>query len=112
MKRFLTALVATAAMLAASSAHASNTGAGTVSNIHVLEGGVVLFTHNGTRSAVPGCATVSVRWAFDSSTPAGQSKLAMLLTAYSTKQPIVVHGKGSCVVWSDTETMDFMYTFD
>lgn len=87
--------------------------AGTVSssniiNPTVMPNGQVIFSVTGARSGSPSCATVTYRFAFDSTTPAGRSQLALLLTAYAMGKTVLVYGNNSCSVWSDTETMDFL----
>ncbi len=111
MKRLLAGLTA-AALLGAPAAQASNTVAGRVTFVHVMDNGVVLFNHTGTRTTQPACAISQGRWTFDASTPAGQAKLSLLLTAYSTKQPVVIYGKHACNVWGDTETVEYFHTMD
>jgi len=95
------------------SAMASQSGAGTITGVYVMETGIVLFHHHGSRSALPACGTPNpIRWAFDGATPAGQAKLALLLTAHSSQKPVVVHGTGTCTAWGDTETIQFISTAD
>ncbi|PXA84659.1 hypothetical protein DMC18_23635 [Caulobacter sp. D5] len=108
MKRLVAA--AAVALLFTSAAHASSTTIGDVSLVSVLKNGTVLFNHNGDRTARPACATNMGRWAFDGSTPAGQAKLSLLLTAYSSGKKIVVVGDGACGQGGDTETIDYIYT--
>jgi hypothetical protein len=67
----------------------------------------------GDRTARPACATYfPTRWAFDSTTPAGQAKLSLLLTAYTTQKPIAVYGTATCSQWGDTETTSHFMTAD
>lgn len=107
---------AAAALLAACSigteAFASNSQPGLISHVNILNNGVVMFNHSGTRSATPACHTQGGRWAFDGTTPAGQAKLSFLMTAYVTRKPVVVQGLASCAVWGDTETVDYIFTDD
>ncbi|PXA84658.1 hypothetical protein DMC18_23630 [Caulobacter sp. D5] len=114
MKRLRVALAGllAATALVAPTAQASSSASGLVIYLHVMDNGTVLFHHLGSRTATPTCATNTARWAFDGSTPAGQAKLALLTTAYATKQPIVVYGKGACNVWGDTETVEYFHTMD
>ena len=105
------ALLLVAVSCIASTAHASNSSSGSVSGILPLNN-LMLFNHNGSRPNVPACATVSGRWAFDASTPAGQSKVAALLTAYSLGKKITVFGAGQCDLWGDTETVSYFVIDD
>ena len=94
-------------------AHASDAGPGTVHNIYIMENGVVLFHLTGSRTTLPACGTPNPsRWAFDSTTPAGQSKLAFLLTAYTSQKPVAIHGTSTCPQWADTETISHFMTAD
>ncbi len=80
-----------------------------IGEVLVLNGGVVLFfTGNSSRSAPPACHTMTGRWAFDASTPAGQAKLSALMTAYAMKKKVKVLGLSTCNVWGDTETMNYI----
>ncbi|MBW8860023.1 MAG: hypothetical protein JF570_09940 [Caulobacter sp.] len=104
-----------AAMLSlASTAHASNASAGKISGILSFgNGGVVFFNHDGDRSTLPGCPGVQpTRWAIDSSTLAGQGRLAILLSAYSLGKKIEIVGLGTCGLWSDTETVNYFVIKD
>ena len=113
--RCVSALVAAAIFFSAGGgeAMASQSGPGVITGVYVMESGVVLFHHHGSRSALPGCGSPNpIRWAFDGATPAGQAKLALLLTAHSSQKPVVVHGTGTCTAWGDTETIQFILTAD
>ena len=101
------------ALTTGSASYASTGQSGYVKTIHIMDGGIVLFHHTGTRDAPPGCAAVEpTRWAFNATTPAGQAKLSTLLTAYAAHKPITIIGYGSCAVWGDTETMNYFRTDD
>jgi hypothetical protein len=101
-----------AALLAPGSATASSTGAGHISVIQVLDNGVVLFNHDGDRTALPSCATNQGRWTFDGATPAGQSKLAVLMSAYALNKRIVVAGLGACNQLGGMESVSNFYLAD
>ncbi len=93
-------------------AHSSVRQAGRITYPHVMPNGVVLFLHGGVVVGTPpGCAAGNPgRWAFDASTPAGQAKLSVLLTAYSQGKSITVHGTGNCDgAWADTETLSWFH---
>jgi hypothetical protein len=55
---------------------------------------------------------MSLRWVFNGATAAGQARLSLLLTAYSTGKSLQVAGTGACTDWNDTETMDYFLTQD
>lgn len=93
-------------------ANASEAGPGTVHALHVMPNGTILFHLTGSRTSPPACHTMSNRWAFDGTTPAGQAKLALLLSAYAAQKPIVVYGTNACPDWADTETVKYFHTAD
>lgn len=101
--------MAVAALLQGAPAAASSTGAGHVSVIQVLDNGVVLFNHDGDRTAVPGCATNLGRWTFDGATPAGQAKLAVLMSAYALNKTIAINGLGACNQLGGMESVSTFY---
>jgi hypothetical protein len=109
MKLFATTLcIATLAFAGAS--HASNsTEAGYVSDIFIMDDGQVLFNVSGGRTALPACqgAGLGSRWAFNGATPAGQAKLAALLSVYAMHKQLVVIGKSTCPDWGDTESVNY-----
>lgn len=88
---------------------ASDSGVGTVGEIIITQGGIVLFTHSGTRTAAPSCqaANIPQRWAFNSTTPAGQARLAALLTLKSAGKPFWLTGTAACSDWGDTESVSY-----
>ena len=94
-------------------AAASVAQAGTVYQVTTTDTGVVYFWQRGTRSPQPSCgAGFPARWAFSSTTPAGQSMLALLLSANASGKSVVVAGKGSCDVAGDTESVSYIYIAD
>lgn len=108
--KFLTTTLCIATLAFASASHASNsTEAGYVSDILIMDGGQVLFTVSGDRTAPPSCQSASVgsRWAFNAATPAGQAKLAALLSVYAMRKQLVVIGKSECSDWGDTESVNW-----
>jgi hypothetical protein len=100
----------------AGTAHASSASGGYVTNVYSMENGAVLFHHDGVRtSPLPGCQGpgLGTRWAFSVNTPAGQARLAILLSAYATHRKVQIIGKGTCLVeQSDTEEVSFLLTND
>jgi hypothetical protein len=106
-------LLATASLALASTANASNAGAGYITNIATNSSGVVSFQHSGARDARPACQTQAANlWVFNSTTPQGQAKLSILLTAYAQHKPIAIFGTGACGEWGDTESMNVMFVID
>jgi hypothetical protein len=104
----VTKMVSMLAILSwAGAANAGDVCCGQVSNIIAQPGGQMFFDVAGTHNAKPGCAT-SDRWVINTSTPGGQSTAATLLTAFSLKRPVAVHGSGACDVWGDTETVFYL----
>jgi hypothetical protein len=93
-------------------AEASSTNAGNVERVLILSSGIVTFNLTGGRTALPSCQgpTVPTRWAFNSSTTAGQSMLSLILTAYAANKQISVVGTGTCTDWSDTESVSLIVT--
>ena len=93
-------------------ANASEAGPGMVHALYVMNNGTVLFHLTGSRTSMPACATMAGRWAFDGTTPAGQAKLAFLLSAYAAQKSIVIYGANACPDWGDTETVNYFHTAD
>lgn len=90
---------------------ASSASSGKIYNVIVLQNGIVLFKHTGTRSAVPTCGQPEAnRWAFNGATAQGQARLALLLTAFGAGKNVLVYGTGNCADWGDTESLDFIVT--
>lgn len=112
----LTSTVAVAlalALITGSTAQASVAQVGTVYNVTVTVSGVVYFWQRGSRSAQPACsAAFPGRWAFSAATPAGQSLLALILSANATGKPITVAGSSVCDVAGDTESVSYAYIDD
>ncbi len=108
--RFVKPFLAFGLLTTAPAALASSTTSAVPYAISVLPSGVVLFNSNGSRSARPGCATIPLRWAFDGATPAGQAKLAVILSANAQNKTVTVTGTNTCSVHLDTESMDMLFT--
>jgi hypothetical protein len=106
MKQWMVLLTAT--MFTAGGAQAGNAAAGNLNNPYFMNNGVLLIPTDGTRSGVPACATESLRFAIDASTPAGKVQAAGILTAFSMGKKVVIWGTGGCTVWGDTETVNFL----
>ena len=80
---------------------------GKIYNILSHRAGRLFFEQDGTRAGAPSCATVS-RWVIDTTTAAGQSMAATVLSAYSLGKSVQVEGTQECGAWSDTETVNYL----
>ncbi|AJP70586.1 hypothetical protein TS85_00185 [Sphingomonas hengshuiensis] len=91
-------------------ASASYSQFGSISLIHGMPNGAMIFTHDGARTATPSCATgaTATRWAINATTDGGKLQASMLLSAYALNKKIVVLGTGTCSAWGDTETVDYI----
>jgi len=89
-------------------------GFGYITGIHTAINGAVLFSVSGSAKAgVPACATSpNYSWAIDGSTAAGQSQINMLISAWSQHVQVYVVGAGSCAVWGDAETVQYVIFID
>lgn len=97
----------------ASAAHASNAQAGYISEITIFADGTVLFNHDGSRDTPAACgAAWPARWAFNSASAAGQSRLSALLSAFGLHKRIRVLGLGNCSNWGDTESLNYFVITD
>lgn len=108
MRPIVTALLSALLMISAV-AHA-DAGAGNVANFTIdPDDHSVLFEQSGSRSNVPGCgANLPTRWAFDPTTPIGQSMMATVLTAEALHKQVTISGSGDCSVHYDTETAHYL----
>lgn len=82
---------------------------GALQDMHFMTNGTVLVTSTGNRPGVPSCATAPGRFAFDSTTPGGRTMLAGLLAAEAADRDVVIAGTGNCDVYSDSETIGYIY---
>lgn len=105
--------IGAAIMLLATSPSSASETSGTITGMEIMDSGTVIVFVNGTRvGTTPPCgAAMTTRYAFNSSssTPAGQAKLAALLTAQSGRSLVTIHGKASCTAWADTEDADWIH---
>jgi hypothetical protein len=96
-------------------ASAGNTKAGTISLLHFMKNGAVLFTTSGLHNHLATdqqCVLSQPRnWALSASTNQGKVQLSGLLSAFAMGKKIVVYGTGNCdsTVHSDRETVDYFY---
>jgi hypothetical protein len=107
-------VVCAMAMLPWSHAVASTTGWGNVSSTIFMNfgsTGYTFFEHDGSRSALPACATVAGRFVIDTSS-GGRLQAAALLTAKAMNKKIIVVGTGNCSFWSDTESVSYFIVED
>lgn len=82
----------------------AGTGHGLIHGIVTIRG-IITFTLE-THENGPACHTVMNDFAFDSTTPEGKSKYALLLIALTAKKAIGVEGTGNCSAWGDRETAE------
>ncbi len=96
-----------ALLLTSGSAVYADVSGGYVTDMLSGSSGIALVTFSGSRTASPACQSASTpgRWAFDSTTAAGQTYLAELLTAYALRKPVTIGGSGICDVWYDNESI-------
>lgn len=88
---------------------------GNITAVYGARNGAVLFNTSGARSGpVPACQGPGLgqRYALDASTIAGQTYVSVLMTAYALKKRVYVQGTGTCTIWGDTETVDFIMVED
>jgi len=105
-------LVISLVMFSAASQAGSAT-SGALSTVHFMSGGSVLVYTSGTRSGVPSCAVNQpTRFAIDATTEGGKVQLSGLLLAYASGKNVVIHGKGHCDAYGDSETISYFYTAD
>jgi hypothetical protein len=109
MKKFAALLCGLMAVVAVP-AHASDDSYGYASTPLGMTGGAVLFNSDGSRGTVPSCQGpgLGARWAINASTLVGQSQLSVFMTAYSLHKRVFIHGTGTCSIWGDTETVDYL----
>jgi hypothetical protein len=94
-------------------ARASAANNGTINTIISMPSGVFLFNSNGTRTTIPSCATNEpARWAINGSTAAGQSTIAVVLSAYAAGKQVFVSGASTCNTWGDTEDVQYVGIVD
>jgi hypothetical protein len=106
--KILAAFAALAACLAVCSpAHAGTSAPGPISNILSNSSGRLFFEIGGARAGQPACA-IHGRWVMDTTSPAGQSMAATLLSAFGLGKSVFVAGTGECGLWGDTESVDYL----
>lgn len=103
--RIISILLLAGALMSSLPAEASTGYNGDIYYINQVTNGTVLFSLTGSRSTPPACHTVDGRWAFDARTAEGQSRLAILMTAFSLHRKVSIAGTGTCDVWGDTESL-------
>lgn len=112
MKKIILAAL-TAAFVLPSAAYADAGSSYITEFITAIDSHSVLFNQSGSRSNTPACGQeIALRWAIDTSTPFGQSQLAVLLSAYALHKPIALTGTITCSVHGDTETVRYINIID
>lgn len=112
MKTMRVRFVLLSMLAIASIANAGQAGPVKFKNVHFMPNGVVIAYVEGARSNAPACATESIRFAVNGTTPGGKLQVAGLLTAYTSGKAVAIYGTGTCTAWGDTETIDFFLTLD
>ena len=112
--RNLARCVAATFLFAQAPAHASFADIGTPSQPWPLtqNGSVFFFYSSGTRTTAPSCATVQGRWVVSLANASGQSAMAIVMMAIGMHKRVWVNGTGTCSLWSDTETVDYISVED
>ena len=107
------AAAAVLGIVVSSTAGASVAWQGTLSAPHFMATGIVLINTSGSRANVPSCGGGQpTRFAFDSTTPAGKSQLAGILTAFASGKQVVIVGNDTCSAYPDSETLNYFYIYD
>lgn len=101
-------LVATVLLLCPLFCSAGAAGAGNIVGPYFMQTGALLVSTDAAQSGAPACATVASRWAIDGTTPAGKVQAAAVFSALAMGKKIAVWGTGTCSVWGDTETVNFL----
>ena len=105
MKKSLLSLLVSVYAL---SAHAGGTATFVPANPYFMGTGAVLMTTpGGAIAGAPACATQQ-GFAIDTTTAAGKTQLAAVLTAYALGKQITVIGTGACNIWGDRETVNYL----
>lgn len=87
--------------------NAATQGPGYVTYLAV-QNGVAIVAMNGTvTGAWPVCATLT-RFAFVTTTAAGQAWYTALLAAKFAVKPVTIIGANNCSAWGDSETLSWM----
>jgi hypothetical protein len=107
MKNILSCVALSTCLAVCPPAHAGTSAAGQVSNILSNRVGRLFFEVSGSRAGQPSCA-IHTRWVIDTTSPAGQSVAATLLSAYGLGRNVMVAGTGECGLWGDTESVDYL----
>jgi hypothetical protein len=110
--KFARILLPVALAVSCCSPASATTATGTISYIHVMSNGVVLFLMSNSRTGLPTCAAATdpTRFAFNATTAAGQARLSVIMTAYVANKTVTVHGTDACGDWGDTESVDWFHT--
>lgn len=86
---------------------AGTAASGSINTVLPHSGGAMIFNQTGTRAGRPACSTQD-RWAINGTTDGGKIIISTLLTAYAQGKQTSIQGTGTCTVWSDTETVDYI----
>ena len=109
IKYFL--IVLASAIFVSNRAQAGGTAYGvTVTGLTPVESGAFIAYISTTIAGGPACATITTRIAADPNTAGGRAVIAVLMMAYPTGKTFDFTGNGSCNVWGDTETVQWLNT--
>ena len=107
MKKFLLFV----AIFYSSASFASSANNVTISLLHFLATGEVIFYTSTAHSGnVPACAASNqTRYVVSGTTAGGKVQLAGLLAAYISNKTVSIVGKDVCDVYADTESVQWFY---
>jgi hypothetical protein len=82
----------------------------TVTGLTPIESGAFIAYISATITGGPSCATQTTRIAADPNTAGGRAVIAVLMMSYATGKTFDFTGNGTCNVWGDTETVQWLNT--
>lgn len=84
---------------------------GKIGRVTVQQPNYVFISLGGHNSA-PGCQGGSDEFAIDISTTLGKSQYAFVLTAKALESDVQVIGTGTCSLWPDRESVNYLFSAD
>ena len=115
MKRLITSLsLLLSAALAPAPAAAGQADYGMAVRLIISQANVAFFNSTGTRTNPASCAGPGLqnRWAISLTTDAGKAILAAVMTAQARGKQVWINGTGTCSIWPDTESVDYIIIED
>ncbi|MEA1676141.1 hypothetical protein [Nitrospirillum sp. BR 11163] len=70
--------------------------------------GIAFVYISSDTTSTPACSRYADRLAIDPSSDVGKAMLSVVLTAYSLNKKVNIAGTGSCNLWSDSETLQWI----